>query len=123
MRRILIVLALLVAGLWGERADAPPADGRGSDRITQAAGSGPVAFLRPGSSLPVPAWQEAPASAPWAHSRSTAVARGPDSGAATRGAAFAARASGHREHTSSLALLRAGYRSFHTATPPPFRFV
>ena len=124
MRRTLIVLAVLLAGSWGDRAIPRNAPAAELHQLADAAESGPLAFLRAGSTLPLVAWQDGSVSPPRAPSRS----------AARRGTAFAAdsestrsafitRERRHREHTARLGLLRAGRSSFHTATPPPFRSV
>lgn len=125
MRRALIVLAVLAAG-FGGTAEAGVNGDRSRQEILPGDAREATALAR--SLSPVLAWVS-PDGAGSAPRSSPRRCDPPQTGSrlqldlAARGLAFETRARHHRRYAGSLALARAGFHAFHTATPPPFPLI
>ena len=126
MRRTLILLAVLLAGIGGTRPAHPPAPTTGVHEIAAPDGAAAAAFLRSATGALSAAWQEGSGPAPRPlHRRPGPVAalHAFAGSPSARGPAYRARCTAHGGYAAPLALERAGRTSFSTTTPPPFRVV
>ena len=125
MRTTFLLLTALAVWSSGEdahrEATAPvPASG---EQLTDRHHAGSQAFVHVGSHLTVFLGEDASGPRGRSPSARPVGLRAKDQGAFSPGERPPSRHLAHDEHTSDLALLRAGRSSFHTATPPPFRSV
>lgn len=125
MRRNLILLAVLLAGIGGAGTPEPTAPAAGVQGIAAVDGLLPTAFVRPAPVLLSAAWQEGSGAAPRpVTTRLDLLASGwLDASASSLQARFEARSATYRGYAVPFALARAGRSSFNTTTPPPFRIV
>lgn len=126
MRRTLMLLAVLLAGLGGTGAPTAQLPAAAAHALSTAEDATAAALLRSAGTPLTAAWQEGSGPDPRPLSRRPHVA--PRAGAlvaalTSRSEPFRARAATHRAHTTPLALTLAGRFSSSPSTPPPFRSV
>lgn len=125
MRRTLMLLALLVAGMEGAGTPQPLATAAGAHGIAGTDGVGPAAFVRSAGGGAQATWQEGsgPGPRPLGRRRDLLAPTPLSALLSARAAACAAQAITHRAYAAPHALARAGLPAFHTTAPPPLRVV
>lgn len=126
MRRFLLLLALVPAGIGGARGAPTVEIGGGPYEIEARDGLEPAAFLRPGTPQLFPVGQDDSGPSPRPLVRrpgSPGLRPGLPLPPDGRAAAFQARHTDHRQFAARLAMQRAGRIGFPTTAPPPFTLV
>ena len=126
MRRILLLLALVAAGVGSGPGGGSTVATDGPYEISARDGAQPAAFLRPGvpqlsalgpaDSGPSPGPVFRRQASPHAHARLPLPLD-------ARAAAFEARQDDHRQFAARFAMQRAGRNAFPSTAPPPFPLV